>query len=121
MKKLSSYEKFKPGAKLWCFFFEPERDLFKKINWRSQFMIHKIKEELSLTQALLIESSSFFPNQYLLCLPKTYSSQQSYDIWVQLKKPSLRLFLALKFKQDFLQPWFSDPVALERVSYYSEK
>ena len=120
LAQLSYYEKFNPGSDLWCFFFEPDRDLFKKINWRSQFIIQKIKEPVQLTQALLIESSFFFPNQYLLCLPEFFSAKKCYDIWTQLQQPSLRLFLPLKSKEKFLEFWASLESS-HQISYYSEK
>ena len=120
ISKLSYYDKFSSGADLWCFFFEPERDLFKAINWRAQFGIQKIKEQVQLTQPLLIESSSFFPNKYLLCLPETFLAQKSYEIWVQLKRPSVRLFLPLKSQKNFLDFWLSASSSSDKISYYSE-
>ena len=119
ISKLSYYERFSSGSDLWCFFFEPDRDLFKSINWRTNFMIHKMKERTEMTQPLLIESTAFFPNQYLLCLPKTFSVKKSYDLWTQLKHPLIRLFPPLESSKEFLDFWMLEASSYN-ISYYSE-
>jgi len=119
LSQLSYYKRFSSGSDLWCFFFEPERALFKSINWRSHFMIHKIKKPVELNKPLLIESSGFFPNQYLLCLPKGFSVTKIYQLWTHLKKPSVRFFLPLESNKDFLDFW-QDNASSYNPSYYSE-
>lgn len=73
-----------------------------------------------LTWPLLIESSFCLPNQYLLCLPEDFSAKKTYEIWMWLKKPSIRLFLPLNSKEVFLELWLKDS-STHKVSYYREK
>ncbi|MBC6415097.1 MAG: hypothetical protein GDA46_01715 [Bdellovibrionales bacterium] len=119
-QSLSYYQKFTSGSDLWCLFFEPQRDLFKEINWRTKFLIHKLKEKIQLKKPLLIESSSFFPNQYILCLP-LFLREKEYEIWLKLKQPSLRIFLPLEYKKPCLNFWFNKNLHGQKISYYNEK
>lgn len=83
-------------------------------------MIHKIKESFKLTHPLLIESSAFFPNQYLLCLPKTHSIKEIEDLWVKLNKPSTRFFFSEESPKGLLDFWNSKASSY-KLSYYTDK
>ena len=121
-KLLSAFQKFQPGSDLWVLFYEPQRDLFKQINWRTGFLLEKLKNQIKLFEPLIIGTEKIFPNQNLLCLPlkETWLSD-THRHWEQLLKPSLRVFLPLESSSEvFLQNWPQADL-FSNLSYYMEK
>lgn len=118
-KKLNLYQKFMSGSDLWCLFFEPQRDLFKKINWQTHFLIKKLNDNEPLEKALLLDTHKCFPNRLLLCLPLSLKNNL-YDFWLNLNKMSLRIFIPLGCESsDFLKPWWSMDKN-HGISYFEE-
>ena len=119
-EKLSVHNKFKKGAEVWCVFHEPERSLFKSLNWETHFLIKKINDNSRLSQALLLGTAGFFPNRSLLCLPLSLSDK-IYDFWIKLAQPSFRVFLPLNFDENKLFRQWPSYKKPQKLSYYKEK
>lgn len=121
-KPLSHFQKFQPGSYLWLIFFEPKRDLFKYINWRTGFLLQKPKSEKSISQAVLVDTQNIFPNNSLLCLPLKEESWFSdvYKYWKQMNKPSFRVFLPLDYDEEKLNQYWSSSDKVHSLFYYKE-
>ena len=68
-KSLGQLQKFQSGHQLWLIFFEPQRNLFKKINWRTNFLLQNLEKKESISKPVLLDTQNIFPNKLLLCLP----------------------------------------------------
>ena len=123
LKSLTSFQKFQSGSKLWVLFFEPQRRLFKEINWRTGFLLGKIKSQKLLEKPVLLDTQKIFPNQSTLCLPLKKESWVSdiYKSWKQLDKPSFRIFLPLSFSEEELDKNWSRSDYIDNIWYYKEK
>ena len=122
-KSLSSTQKFSFGSQLWVIFFEPYRQLFKKINWRTHFLLQALGEEPKLLKPLLIDTYKIFPNSSILCLPfkpKTWV-KDIYQSWRQLDKPSCRIFIPLNEQEEELLNCWPDIDSAYDLSYYRKK
>ena len=122
-KLLTAFQKFQPGSDLWILFYEPHRELFKQINWRTGFLLEKLKSQIKISTPLMIATPTIFPNRNLLCLPlkKENWLSETYKHWERLRKPSLRLFLPLKKEGEILhQNWPQEDLS-SNFSYYIEK
>ena len=124
-KKLGFHDKFHKGAEVWCIFYEPQRALFKSLNWETHFLIEKINTRQKLSQALLLATADIFPNHSLLCLPLSLSDK-IYDFWKKLAQPSFRVFLPLNFdEKDLFRQWphpsQHQNLSYQQLSYYKEK
>lgn len=68
---------------------------------------------------LLVASSEFLPNRAVVKLPLKDAKEwttKAYDIWQQLQKPSLRLFLPRTLRErDFESQW-PEPVEIESIA-----
>lgn len=121
--RLTFHKAFSTGSDLWILPFLPKNFWFKKINWYLQFLIHPINSLPRITQPLLINTTKSLPNKSILCLPyqKTNWIQQAHMHWVNLKKPSTRLFL-LDFvtKSDLMSDWPQQD-AVYNLSYLEDK
>ena len=122
-KLLGDFQKFQPGSNLWILFHEPNRELFKQINWRTGFLLEGIKSRTAVSKPVLIDTHTMFPNWNLVCLPFEKKSwlSDAYALWGQLRRPSLRVFVPLKGNGEKLnQDWPSSDL-LYNLSYYVEK
>lgn len=121
-KQLNPFQKFQKGSSFWFIFFEPDRALFKHINWKTRFLLQDVHKKNTISKPLLIDTYNIFPNLALLCLPfkKDLWISDIYKQWNQLDKPSLRVFTPLGFSGQTLNLHWpsSDPVY--SLSYYSE-
>ena len=104
-QSLSRFEKFQPGARLWCMFYEPERGLFKEINWRTGFLLKDLHDKSHLSCPLLLDTQRIFPNLCLLCLPLKEESWISdiFAFWRGMNRPALRVFIPLKHDKKKLE------------------
>lgn len=120
-KVLQYYQRFQPGAHLWGLFFEPERLLFKQINWRMGFLLQAINSKTTVSKPLLMDTQKFFPNVSLICLPfhRESWSLEMYDIWKRLNRPSFRVFMPLKGSVKQLNEWPKADL-LYNLTYYQE-
>lgn len=120
-KSLDSFQKFQSGSTLWIVFFEPQRALFREINWRTGFLLQSLKGE-PLSQAVLLDTQSIFPNNSLLCLPeiKDFWSGEVYKNWKKMNKPSVRVFLPLGREETELSELWPSSHSQD-LSYYKEK
>ena len=121
-KPLSSVYKFYPGADIWLLFFEPTRDLFKHINWRTGWLLQNPTKQQDLTRPALISTKYVFPHKALLCLPfkKNLWLADIYKNWRQLNKPSLRVFMPLKISGESLNEYWPKTQNSPYLSYYQE-
>ena len=122
-KALSQSQKFQPGSRLWLIFFEPERFLFKTINWRTGFLLQSLrKDQEGFLQPVLLDTKKTFPNQALLCLPLKKESWLSdiYKSWKDLDTPSLRVFIPLNYDEKELCSYKLFQKSLCDLSYYKE-
>lgn len=121
-KPLDSLQKFCPGSQLWLIFFEPQRALFKHINWRTSFLLKNIKEKEDINQPILVDTQKIFPNNSLLCLPlkkKTWITD-AYKFWNQLNKPSFRIFIPEAYDEKNLYEHWPQSDSSQNLSYYKE-
>ena len=121
-KPLKSFQKFQFGSYLWLIFFEPQRYLFKTINWRTGFLLHNLRDKKPILKPVLIDTQAIFPNNSLLCLPLKKESWLSdiYNFWKHLDKPSLRVFVPLNCDAEKLNQYWPKPEQLCDLSYYKE-
>jgi len=121
-KPLNDSQKFKKGSILWIIFFEPERELFKEINWRTGFLLRDLKAKTPITQPILIDTKDIFPNQSLLCLPlkKDSWSLDSYHHWKNMDKPSCRIFIPLGGSEKKLEISWPSSESYYNLYYYKE-
>lgn len=122
-KRLSDFQKFQAGSDLWILFYEPCRDLFKRVNWRTGFLLEGIRSQKKISKSVLIDTHNMFPNEKLVCLSFNQESWV-FDVhkhWDQLKKPSLRVFGHLKGHEEELNQDWPQADLLYNLSYYVEK
>ena len=121
-KSLTHFQKFQPGSQLWMIFFEPKRYLFKQINWRTAFLLQSFREQKAISQPVLIDTHSIFPNNSLLCLPLKKESWLSdiYNCWRQLNKPSFRVFIPEDYDEQQLNQLWPQSDLSYNLSYYKE-
>ena len=121
-KPLTNVQKFQAGSQLWLIFFEPQRYLFKKINWRTGFLLQTFKGKKHLSEPILVDTQKIFPNNSLLCLPLKKKSWLSdiYQSWKQLDRPSLRVFCPLDCKEEQLNQYWPKLESSYDLSYYKE-
>ena len=119
-KALSSNQKFSFGSQLWVIFFEPYRQLFKTINWRTHFLLQSLAEKKELLQPLLIDTYKIFPNHAILCLPfkKETWLKDIYQSWRRLDKPSCRVFIPLGCQEEELLSFWPESAGSHKLSYY---
>ncbi|MCZ0931550.1 MAG: hypothetical protein OXJ52_00120 [Oligoflexia bacterium] len=122
-KSLGANQKFSFGSQLWIMFFEPYRQLFKKINWRTHFLLQPLGEEPKLLQPLLVDTYKIFPNSSILCLPfkKETWVKDIYQSWRQLDKPSFRVFIPLGCQEEELLNFWPEADSAHKLSYYRTK
>ena len=121
-QSLNSFQKFQSGSHLWLIFFEPQRNLFKQINWRTGFLLNKPKGLKAISRPILLGTQNIFPNNSLLCLPFKEDKWllDIYNSWKQMDKPSFRVFIPLNYKGDrFCKSWPSEDPS-RNISYYEE-
>ena len=121
-KPLNYFQKFQSGSHLWLIFFEPEKNLFKQINWRTGFLLQNPREKKAVLQPVLIDTHRVFPNNSLLCLPLKKDSWKSdtYNFWQWLNKPSFRVFTPSESHGVELNQYWPQLDDLYNLSYYSE-
>ena len=97
-KKIDYHQAFFSGSEIWVLSFDPKNFWFKKINWHTQFLLQKMNSSLPLSNSLLVATETFFPNKAVLCIPSQKESwiKDIHKHWLNLKKPSLRIFLREK-------------------------
>ena len=120
-KSLSSNQKFSQGSQLWLIFFEPKRQLFKQINWRTQFLLQSLAEPPKLLKPLLIDTYKIFPNKAILCLPLKNWVKEAYHSWKQLDKPSCRVFIPLDCHEEDLINFWPEVDNKTNLSYYRKQ
>ena len=131
-KSLSYFQRFQAGSKLWLIFFEPQRLLFKQINWRTGFLLGGLRDKSPLfNRPLLLDTHRTFPNQALICLPLNREEWpiNSFKLWNQMNRPSFRLFIPLGFKKTQLEGgWLAssslslaDPTSSGQLSCWEER
>lgn len=121
-KYLSQFQKFKKGSFLWLIFFEPKRNLFKQINWRTGFLLHKLGGPTNISKPIIIDTQDIFLNHSLLCLPlkkQTWSSN-AFHYWKQMDKPSFRVFIPLGESEEPLNKCWPLSDKVYNLSYYKE-
>ena len=121
-KPLKNVQKFQAGSHLWLMFFEPQRHLFKEINWRTGFLLQNLKDKKLISESVLIDTQKTFPNNSLLCLPLKKKSWlfDIYNSWKQLDRPSLRVFIPLDYDEEQLKQYWPQPEQFYDLSYYKE-
>ena len=121
-KSLNSFQKFQSGSRLWLIFFEPERNLFKQINWRMGFILQKPKDLKAVSQPVLVNTYKIFPNDSLVCLPLKKESWLSsiYNCWKQMDKPSFRVFIPLAYDAREIVRYWPPSENVYNLSYYRE-
>lgn len=119
-QSLDTNQKFSLGSDLWIIFFEPDRQLFKKINWQTHFLLQPLGAVEKLLKPLLINTYQIFPNKFILCLPVENSTwvKDIYKFWKQLDKPSCRIFIPLGCKEDELINFWPEVDTVYNLSYY---
>ena len=121
-KTLSYFQKFLPGSHLWLIFFEPKRDLFKQINWRTGFLLQSLNGKQPVSHPVLVDTQKIFPNKSLLCLPfkKEFWVADVYNSWKQLDKPSFRIFIPSAQNGKQLYEYWPQQDQSHNLSYYEE-
>ncbi|MCY4321884.1 MAG: hypothetical protein OXC37_05760 [Bdellovibrionaceae bacterium] len=120
---LNTNQKFSTGSDLWVIFFEPDRPLFKKINWQSSFLLQSLTENEKLLKPRLIGTYKVFPNKFILCLPFERSSwvKDIYQSWKKMNKPSCRIFIPLGCKpEELINLWPEVDTAYNLHYYYKD-
>ena len=119
-KSLGENQKFSLGSELWILFFEPYRQLFKKVNWRTHFLLQPLTEKSNLLKPLLIDTHKVFPNNSILCLPFKEETwvKDVYQSWKQLDKPSCRVFIPLRCQEEELLSLWPEVDIGHKLSYY---
>ncbi len=121
-KSLNHFQKFQPGSDFWLIFFEPEKNIFKEINWRTGFLLQNLNEKEGCSQPILIDTRKIFPNRSLASLPlkKEQWLADAYNIWRQLSKPSFRVFTPCSDGGEQLKRYWPQLDSLHNLSYYNE-
>ena len=119
-KPISESQKFSSGSELWLIFFEPDRHLFKEINWRTHFLLKDLGDNEALLKPLLLDTYKYFPNNSILCLPfkKETWLKDAHHFWKQLDKPSCRIFIPLNCDEEELINFWPEVDSLNDLSYY---
>ena len=119
-KSLGATKKFSAGSDLWIVFFEPHRQLFKQINWRTHFLLQDLGDKTNLLRPLLLDTYKNFPNNSILCLPfkKETWFKDIHHFWKKLDKPSCRIFIPLDGHEDELINFWPEVDSLYDLSYY---
>ena len=119
---MSESQKFSIGSHLWLIFFEPHRQLFKTINWRTHFLLQSLDNASPFPGPLLVDTHKVFPNDSILCLSfqKKIWFQSAYQFWRQLNKPSIRIFIPLREQEDTLFNYWPTTDSAHKISYYKE-
>jgi hypothetical protein len=129
-----------PGHNLWVIAYDPSSSWYQRLNWLTNFRltaneIHvrpkmhpwllKILEtceiqspEIPLADPLLVPVAQWLPAEWLVMIPfhkeqDSHFVKQLQQIWEQLQKPSLRLFVPRSFASESWPPpgtehWPSD-------------
>ena len=121
-KSLDVNQKFSSGSQLWFVFFEPHRLLFKKINWRTHFLLQSLGDTKALSNPLLVDTHQIFPNDAILCLPlnKRAWVKEVYQFWKQLDKPPCRVFVPLGCHEEELFNHWPESDSFHKLSYCRE-
>ena len=119
-QSLDANQKFSLGSDLWVIFFEPDRRLFKKINWQTCFLLQPLAEDEKLLKPLLIHTYKVFPNKSILCLPFKKSTwvKDAHQFWKKMDKPSCRIFIPLGCEEEELINFWPEVDTVYNLSYY---
>ena len=123
LKQLTYHQAFFAGSDLWVVTLEPKNFWFKKINWQTQFLIQTINAPATArSQSLMIATEKFFPNKAVLCIPtqKNPWIKEIYNFWVNLKKPSLRIFLRENETLDDIEKNWPEKDLIYNISYLKQ-
>ncbi len=121
-KQLTYHQAFVAGSDLWVLPFEPTSFWFKKINWQTQFLLQTIHSPIKISNPLMITTEKFFPNKAVLCIPiqKISWIQEIHKHWINLKKPSMRIFLRKNETQDDIEKDWPKKDLIYNLSYLKQ-
>jgi len=119
LKLLNRHHALFSGSEIWAIPFEPTNFWFKKINWHTQFLLHNICSTTKLINPLMIATEQFFPNKAVLCMPTTDKSwiKSTHTYWLNLNRPSIRLFLQDKEGLDDIETNWSQQDLIYNLTY----